>query len=608
MVTKRSKKRKSFSLKEPKMKRICLTLGIFILIVSSGLSDTFNYTGSGLDMRDNNSWTLSKSGSYWDVLYGSSLSAHECQFWNKYGGETYANRGAYLWQAPTNEVITGISYYGAVAGYLTTFNAAVFTSPDPAAALSTYNLGWSKCSSGPGPWWGESKALNFSAGEGIKSIGVGFEDTTSDNTHQVKFSDIVVETTRLDRGWQWVRSHPFSINAYVEFPVNMPQYAAMGFSNTIACVNPENPEWISYTDSIFGGSVNQGLGWHWYYRWTPGHDEEAVNGVLNLRNRFGGNLGFSIGDENPIEELPQLGKLHSRIRQATPDALIYCALHGMDLKPEYQDANVYRSYIDSVISHLRPDVLVYDQYPFYGSAVAGNFFLNLAIVREKALAAGLPYWNWLQSFDYSDQFAPQYHTPSESELRLQAFVSLTYGYTGLSYWTYASNYYPFSTALIDASGQRTAMGESTATILPELRTLGEELKLLTSTDVYYCASWDYQNGQWVSPQPMGTVLWANQDSRIQSVQVSNGPWGFLLGFFDKSDGKKYMMVTNCNNGENKTALETQGAITIQFTSSITSLKRLDRKTGTWQTLQLRNNKLLHHIVPGGTGDLFQIGN
>jgi len=168
---------------------------VLCLFATIGFSSTYDFSSSGSLNLTDGEWTLLKSGSYWNTIYESTLSEHQCHFKNKFDGETYPNRGAYVWTVPVGEVITKITFYGEVAGYLNTFNAAVFTSSEPSADITTYDIAWSKISSGAGPWWGESNALAFDAENEISTIGVGFYDTSSDQMHQVRFSNIVIETS-----------------------------------------------------------------------------------------------------------------------------------------------------------------------------------------------------------------------------------------------------------------------------------------------------------------------------------------------------------------------------------------------------------------------------
>jgi len=417
----------------------------------------------------------------------------------------------------------------------------------------------------------------------------------------IKGSVFAEKNDAQGRGQQWVQSHPFTINAIIDAPADMEQYKAMGFTSVFAVVDPKKEAW---TDAIFGQAAKMGLGWHWFYRWKPGKDDEAVKGSQFLYSRYKGCLGLSIGDENPEGELQELGKALTKVRQVLPDTLVYCAMRGKDMVPEYtHKPELYLEYVDRVVSEVQPDVLMYDQYPFYRGGTAGTFYQNLAIIREKALAAGVPYWNWLQGFAWTDG---PFHEPSESEIRLQAYASLTYGFTGLSYWTYNSCYKPYSKSLLGPDGKPSGIGQSLAAMLPELKVLGEVLKNLKSTGIYYCASRIYREGQWLYTQPQGTVRWSEKaDPRITNVKVSDGPHGFLMGFFKDADGREYLMLTNCNHAQNKNAMEALGVITVYFNWKVSALEQLDCKTGSWVKVHLADHVLLHHTLPGGTGTLFR---
>jgi hypothetical protein len=166
---------------------------VMLLTATVGFSATYDYRSGSLSMTDG-SWTVAKSGSFWDVLYGTSLESEVCQFWNQYGGENYLNRGAYIWKAPQGQVITQISCYGVVYGYLPQFNAAIFTSTDPAADITAYSVVWSDYCHTPGAWWGGTSVLNFNVEDSIKAMGVGFYDDWSDAGHNAKFAYVIIET------------------------------------------------------------------------------------------------------------------------------------------------------------------------------------------------------------------------------------------------------------------------------------------------------------------------------------------------------------------------------------------------------------------------------
>jgi len=70
------------------IRKLCQMGWVLCFSATVGFSTTYDYSSSGsLNMTDGN-WTLLKSGSYWNTIYAPTLLDHQCQFKNKYGGET----------------------------------------------------------------------------------------------------------------------------------------------------------------------------------------------------------------------------------------------------------------------------------------------------------------------------------------------------------------------------------------------------------------------------------------------------------------------------------------------------------------------------------------
>ena len=405
-------------------------------------------------------------------------------------------------------------------------------------------------------------------------------------------------TAELSRGYQWVRAHPFTINAVCEWPMSLDAYKEAGFNSYLSHVNER------YYPQIFDEVKRPKMDWHalvgsadnmeWYTTHVPQWCKEQP-----------GNAGWIVGDEWPLSKMSELGALGDAVRKLAPDALVYTACRGMDYQIDGKayTLETYSAYLDEVIEKGRPDVIHYDLYPFYRGGTATTMFQTMAVVREKSLAAGVPFWAWLQSHGWTEG---PFQEPSESELRFQAFAHLAYGFTGLSYWTYASSYQPYSQAILDGNGKKTHMYESVARLVPEIKPLGKVLRFLRSTAVYYHPGRVLHRGQWLHPQPRGTVPWSpDADPRTKEVTVSDGPHGFLLGFFTDDAGDDYLMLVNCGHGAGKDALSTSGAISIQFGFQVTALERLNRFSGKTEILHLSNHQLNHYVLPGGTGDLLR---
>lgn len=408
------------------------------------------------------------------------------------------------------------------------------------------------------------------------------------------------------RGQKWIDSHPFTVNALVEAPYNAQVYKEIGFNSVLGKLNLKRP---TMPDYVFGKASQAGLPWHWFYRWHVGDDEKLVALVKEFRSTYPGNIGFSIGDESYLRDFEKLGEALDLVRQAAPDAIVHTAMGGMDWgKPELwiSGSGAYEKYVDEVIRLVKPDVLMFNMYPFYRKGLATHFFRNLDVVTTKAEEAGIPCWNWLQGFAFEEKFGP-HHAPSESEINLQAFVSLAYGCKGLSYWTYASHWYPYRECIISESGAVSPIGQNIRSVLPEIRTVGERMKRLQKRKVFYCPAAFKSSEGWVSHCPIGTRRFTSGAIKdIREVQVSDGKWGFLLSSFDGGNGDEYLMVVNCSHGYQKSAADTRKAITIMFDYTVNDIERLNRRTGRFESIPLYVHTLRHHFLDGGTGDLFRI--
>ncbi len=399
----------------------------------------------------------------------------------------------------------------------------------------------------------------------------------------------------LSRGYQWVRSHPFTVTAMSEFPVNQDVYAAVGFTSYFALFG-EHYDWADRALSQAGS-----VGMPWHYLRGDGSLEWCRKHVPEFRAKYPGNTGWCLGDESDPAQFATLGAALEQVRELAPGALVYSVARGMDW-PYAPDA--YRSYLDQYLRGVRPDVLAYDQYPFYGGGTADSFLDNLGLVRQKAQAAGIPYWTWLQSHGWAKG---PFNEPSESQMRLQAFAALAYGCTGLLYWTYASSYQPYSAAMLDANGQPTGMYRAAAGLVPEVTHLGQALRMLHSTSIGFVPGRRWEGGKWLSTSPPGVARWAPEPgSHLRKVYVRGGGHGCLVGGFRGDAGEEYFMLVNWTHGLGQDAAATAADLSVRFDAGVSVLERLDRGTGRMEAVPLRDHKLEGLRLPGGTGDLFRI--
>ena len=258
-----------------------------------------------------------------------------------------------------------------------------------------------------------------------------------------------------------------------------------------------------------------------------------------------GCIGIMVNDEavNPLY-LRYTRHLLRWLRQQHPDAIAYGNMHpaGHDNTLAY---GTVQRYFDEFAAMVEPDVLMTDIYPLGDPKVevfahtlghpvgeTNNYFHLIAAVRTTALNHGMPYWNFIQSFESTGNWIRR--LPSESDLRVQMFAPLAYGFTGVIYFTYDV---AFERGLIEMNGEPNSLYHAAAKANPEVANVGAAMRFLTSTDVRYVPG-RHQDGDTTTANklPIGTKAWApdaSGDDRIVSVSIEQVGDGrdALIGLF-----------------------------------------------------------------------------
>lgn len=434
------------------------------------------------------------------------------------------------------------------------------------------------------------------------------------------------------RGHRWIRAHPFTIVGLVRMtpkPFDAEQYKAAGFSALLA--------WEPGTfDKILPIASAHQLPYHLELgRWgdeESNRDSSNYNTLLAGLNKLEsketrtylegllkhpGCIGWLVNDEavRPTY-LRYTRHMLKLLRELHPDGLAYANAHPAGHEGNFGYGSLDR-YLDEFAAMVEPDVLMTDIYPLaYPDGTSDDYFKLLAALRRTALAHGMPYWLFIQSFETHGSWDRR--LPSESDLRFQLFVPLTYGYTGLAYFTYDI---AFERGLIEADGKPNALYHAASKVNPEVACLGRVLRFLHSTDVRYVQG-THKDGAAVVPNPLprDTKVWttgAGGDSHILDVAVDSSDErpadpallelrqnkDGLLGFFRDDEGRQLFMLTNMWHGAAASATERSLEFTIKLDPKVKELFRLNRITGKPDRLDVAEG-IVHIGLPGGTGELF----
>lgn len=300
---------------------------------------------------------------------------------------------------------------------------------------------------------------------------------------------------------------------------------------------------------------------------------------------------YHLKDEPGAEAFPGWASLADFIRQRDPDHLIF-----MNLFPTYATneqlgtagdlTRRYREYLRQYIEALKPRLLSYDHYHFaVGGLDAEQYFQNLALVRESALAARLPFMQIVQACSWS----PSWRIPDENELRFLVYTTLAYGAQGIAYYVYRASKH--QGGMLDAEGQTTPGYAAVKALNPEFVAIARELQPIQSLGAYH-----------VGMLPQGAEYLPSDTSFSLDPPVAPLPYqqpervqGLLLGLFGAADEPTSALVVNLDYRMPRTVTLVGPA----------SLQVFEAATGAWAPSPGGRRATLE-LLPGG-GKLVRLG-
>ncbi|MDR3687757.1 MAG: hypothetical protein P4L46_00140 [Fimbriimonas sp.] len=291
---------------------------------------------------------------------------------------------------------------------------------------------------------------------------------------------------------------------------------------------------------------------------------------------------YFLRDEPSASDFPGLGKLVAHLRAKDPAHLAY-----INLFPTYANnqqlgvagdlTTAYKGYLDQFISIVKPSLLSYDHYSFQSKGDGDQYFLNLAMIRQAAIDAGIPFLNIVQACS----FDPSRRKPNADELRFLSTTSLAYGAQGLSYFVYY--YGPYQTKFGDKAGMMMTMPGAKTTVLydaakqqlPEFVAFATQLAPLKSIGAYHVGKIPV-GGQALPPSSAFTV-----------ADALGKPHDFAIGLFGTGGSTTATFVANLDYNNTVAAVVTgPGPVDV-----------FDATTGKWS--EASSGSVTATLPPGG---------
>ena len=174
---------------------------------------------------------------------------------------------------------------------------------------------------------------------------------------------------------------------------------------------------------------------------VPDLDDPAVAAALDEKiaqvREHPALYAYYLMDEPGAAAFPKLGKVVAYLRERDPAHVAYINLYptyanNEQLGTEGDTVTAYREHLRQFVDIVKPGLLSYDHYHFIEDGDRGQYFLNLALMREAARKAGVPFVNIIQAC----AFNPGWRAPTEHELRWLTYTSLAYGAQGICHFVY----------------------------------------------------------------------------------------------------------------------------------------------------------------------------
>ena len=191
------------------------------------------------------------------------------------------------------------------------------------------------------------------------------------------------------------------------------------------------------------------------------YNAEKISALLNSPDADA-LAAIYVKDEPSFDGIGETADLIAAARETLGDASLPVLAN---LLPTYANSSWvggnYRKYVSTYLETAKPDLLMFDFYPYQkGSDNLPNLAANLAIIREEAEAAGVPFYAYVQT-----SADGTYREPTVEELQLNAHLTLAMGAKGIAYFLICEHYEGWAYSnMITAKGEKTPLFNTVQTV------------------------------------------------------------------------------------------------------------------------------------------------
>jgi hypothetical protein len=281
---------------------------------------------------------------------------------------------------------------------------------------------------------------------------------------------------------------------------------------------------------------------------------------------------YFITDEPSAAEFAALGRLVAHLREKDPVHLAYINLFptyatNQQLGNEGDTRTAYQRHLQEFIDKVHPALISYDHYQFSVKGDNDQYFLNLALIRDAAQGAGVPFLNIVQACTWT----PSMRVPKPDEMRYLVYTTLAYGAQGISYYVYSCAGH--TGAIATADGTPTELYAPLSRLNREFVSIARLLQHHRSVAVYHAG----MRPPGTTPLPADAVIQLDPPVAPLDYRKGDPVKGVLIGLFaPEGTGRKagaptHAMVVNLD----------YTAETVVGVRGTRSLETFSAETGSW---------------------------
>ncbi len=265
--------------------------------------------------------------------------------------------------------------------------------------------------------------------------------------------------------------------------------------------------------------------------------------------------GNILRDEPNTTMFADLATLQNTYLESMPDRFPYINLFPIYATNEQLQVDSYDAYLTQFFDVVQPPYTSVDIYPLNtGGRIIDDYYVNLEKFATICRDRNVPFGVYIQSVS----FASSKRTPTEAEMRWQAYNALAFGAVNIEYFTYRtpnSGAETYKDALVGRDNVKTDRWYGAQKINTALATLGDAFM-----DYRYLGT--YSVNQENAPQ---FFYFDNQYTGFDGLKdvTVTGDKALLMGAFDakEGDGRAFVCVGADDPGVSKTSVVVTATLT-----------------------------------------------